>query len=118
MKKFADGRVPVPLANQVKAFNTLGSVLIKLEDGRVFYNEGWSDEKVAEDAKISVNHAAVIRRKNFGSLAKQPEVKKRVSLRSDLGVLRSDVDDNTNNIKILISEVKSLWKLLEEKTSA
>lgn len=119
MSKNVDGRGSVPLANQVRAFNTLGSVLTKLDEGRVVYKEGWSDDKVAQDAQINTTHVATMRRKNFGSLARQPEKEtKRKSLRDDLEAIRALIDHNAAQVRILTTEVQSLWRLLEEKTNA
>lgn len=114
------GRPPVPLANQVKAYNLLVEVLVRGFDGKVVYKDDWTDEKVAAEAKISVNHAAVIRRKNFGALAKHTlETKeKRKSLRRELEDLKKLIDHDRTQIRILTTEVQSLWKLLEEKTDA
>jgi hypothetical protein len=119
MIKNTDGRGSVPLANQVRAFNTLGSVLAKLEDGRVVYKEGWNDDKVAQDAQISPGHVAAIRRKNFGSLARQPEKEtKRKRLRDDFEAMKALIDHNAAQVRILTTEVQSIWRLLEEKTNA
>ena len=108
------GRSVVPFASQVKAFKLFEEALIKGTDRRVLFKDGWSDDRVAEEAGISRALAASMRLKNFGVLAKHPAGQKRTSVRDEVNILRAALDINSAHISILTSEVRSLWELVEK----
>jgi hypothetical protein len=108
------GRSAVPFASQVKAFKLLEESLIKEGEGRVVFKDGWSDDRISEGAGISRALAANIRLKNFGALAKHPPTQKRTSVRDEINDLKVAIDADRSHIRILTSEVRSLWELVEK----
>jgi hypothetical protein len=106
------GRVQVALANQVKAFNLLGEVLIRYANGKVAFKEGWNDQRIANEAKISLTLAAHIRRKNFGSFSALPDGARKPTKTQTLLI------DLTKQVEKLTAEVEEIWEALTEKRNA
>jgi hypothetical protein len=92
------GKVSAALANQVKAFNRLTEVILKDARGKVSFKEGWSDGRVADESGLTLQLAASIRRKNFGSL----------------GILPTDARRPTKTQQMLIDLTKQVKKLTAE----
>lgn len=96
------GRTQVSLANQVKAFNTLNEVLLKDARGKVSFKSGWSDERIAHEANITVTLASHIRRKNFGSLGTLPDGARR------MGKTQQKIHDLALRVRALEDEMEKI----------
>ncbi len=106
------GRAQVALANQVKAFNLLGEVLIRYANGKVSFKEGWNDQRVANEAKISLTLAAHIRRKNFGSFSTLPEGARKPTKTQTLLI------DLTKQVEKLTAEIEEIWDVMGARKNA
>ena len=96
------GRTQVALANQVKAFNTLNEVLLKDARGKVSFKSGWSDERIASEANITLTLASHIRRKNFGPLGTLPEGARK------LGRAQQKIHDLALRVRALEDEMEKI----------
>ena len=72
VKKNAEHKGQIGLANQVRAFNRLTEVTLKDANGKVSYKDGWNDQRISDESGLAIQLVANIRRKNFGNLGALP----------------------------------------------
>ena len=72
VKKNAEHKGQIGLANQVRAFNRLTEVTLKDANGKVSYKDGWNDQRISDESGLAIQLVANIRRKNFGNLGTLP----------------------------------------------